>query len=151
MFSTSHKDIGILYLIFASFVGMIGVSTSILIKLDLASPASLLDSQTYNTIITAHAFIMIFFMIIPSLIGGFSNLMLPLMIGAPDMAFPRLNNLSFWLLPLSLFLLFSTTFISQGVEIGYITHLGIFSLHLAGISSIVGAINFITTFINNLN
>jgi heme/copper-type cytochrome/quinol oxidase subunit 1 len=37
---------------------------------------------------------MIFFMVMPAL-GGFGNILVPVMIGAADMAFPRLNNISF--------------------------------------------------------
>lgn len=95
------------------------MSLSLVVRLELALPGFLICSSIqYNSSITFHGLFMIFFMIMPILIGGFGNILIPLMLCTSDMIFPRLNALSLWLVVESLLLMAVSLLIEGGVNAG---------------------------------
>ncbi|WP_319782682.1 cytochrome c oxidase subunit I [Oceanisphaera sp. IT1-181] len=162
LFTTNHKDIGTLYLLFSLSMFFIGGGMAMLIRAELFQPGlQLVEPNFFNQMTTMHGLIMIFGAVMPSFVG-LANWMIPLMIGAPDMALPRMNNWSFWILPFAFLLMLSTLFMpGGGPNFGWTfyaplsttyspdsTALFVFAIHIMGISSIMGAINVIVTICN---
>lgn len=113
LLSPDHRDIGWDYLVFAICAGFLGSVLSFLIRaglhvstVDALKPvAQILFNQQSDASVKlllllskSHALIMTFLMVMPALIGGFANWLVPLMIGAGNVAFPKVNRLAFWLL-----------------------------------------------------
>jgi len=109
VFSTDHKVIGIQFIFSSMIWGIVGGGLAMLVRYKIAWPGAALpvfggafpdgvmDNQFYNMAFTMHASIMIFLVVIPVLVGGFGNFLIPLLIGARDMAFPKLN-MTIWAL-----------------------------------------------------
>jgi len=161
VFTTNHKDIGTLYLVFALTMFFVGGAMAMVIRAELFQPGlQFVNPQFFNSMTTMHALIMVFGAVMPAFVG-LANWLIPMMIGAPDMALPRMNNWSFWILPFAGTMLIGTLFMQGGAPAGgwtmyppLVLQTGnafpflIFSVHLLGISSIMGAINIIVTIMN---
>ncbi|MBN8738778.1 MAG: cytochrome c oxidase subunit I [Lysobacterales bacterium 69-70] len=161
VFTTNHKDIGTLYLVFAFIMFCIGGAMSGVIRAELMKPGlQLVEPYFFNQMTTVHALVMIFGGVMPAFVG-LGNWMIPLQIGAPDMALPRMNNWSFWIMPFAFTVLLCTLFLPGGAPAGGWTlypplslqggssvAFAIFAIHMMGISSIMGAINIIATILN---
>jgi cytochrome c oxidase subunit 1 len=172
MYSTNHKDIGTLYLIFAIIAGIIGGLLSIAMRMELQEPGiqifhGLAAMVYYNVFVTAHGLIMIFFMVMPALIGGFRQLVradhdrcaghgVPaheqhLVLAAAAGLHPAGPFRCSWKALRRPWRWWRLDDLSAAVHLrpprsghGF----AILSLHIAGASSILGAINFITTIFN---
>ena len=161
LFTTNHKDIGTMYLVFSLIMFLVGGAMALVIRAELFMPGmQLVDPGFFNTMTTVHALIMVFGAVMPATVG-LANWMIPMQIGAPDMALPRMNNFSFWLLVAAFSLLILSLFMPGGgpaagwtlypplvLQTGDALPLAIFAIHLAGASSIMGAINIIVTIMN---
>ena len=162
VFTTNHKDIGTLYLIFSLTMFFIGGMMAFVIRAELFQPGmQLVEPGFFNQMTTMHGLIMVFGAVMPGFVG-LANWQIPMMIGAPDMALPRMNNWSFWILPFAFTMLLSTLFMDGGAPgFGWTFYAPlsttyappsvtffIFAIHMMGISSIMGAMNIIVTLFN---
>ena len=161
LFTTNHKDIGTLYLLFSLLMFFVGGSMAMVIRAELFQPGlQVVEPMFFNSMTTMHGLVMIFGAIMPAFVG-LANWLIPMMIGAPDMALPRMNNWSFWILPFAFAILLSTLFMAGGgpaggwtmypplmLQTGNAFPFVIFAIHLMGISSVMGAINIVVTILN---
>ncbi|MBK7540307.1 MAG: cytochrome c oxidase subunit I [Candidatus Competibacteraceae bacterium] len=161
IFTTNHKDIGTLYLLFSLLMFFVGGSMALVIRAELFQPGlQIVNPDFFNQMTTMHALVMIFGAVMPAFVG-LANWLVPMMIGAPDMALPRMNNWSFWIMPFAFTLLLSTLFLPGGgpaggwtlypplvLQTGDAFPFVILAVHMMGASSIMGAINIIATILN---
>ncbi|MFL5689467.1 MAG: cbb3-type cytochrome c oxidase subunit I, partial [Chloroflexota bacterium] len=95
--TTDHKRIGVLYMVSAFAMFLVGGVLAMTMRIELAAPGiQLVDEAGYDQLFTMHGTIMLLLFGTPMAVG-LANYIVPLQIGASEMAFPRINALSFWL------------------------------------------------------
>lgn len=131
IFSIDHKMIAKQYLISGLIMGIIGVTMSILFRMQIAwpeesfgifkfllgekfAPDGVMRNDIYLALVTIHGTIMVFFVLTAGLSGTFSNLLIPLQIGARDMASGFMNMLSYWMFFISCVIMISSLFVESG-------------------------------------
>src|ERR1035437_7051446 len=161
--TTNHKDIGVMYLLFAITMLLIGGSMILAVRAELFQPGlQFMQPEFFNQLITLHGLIMVFGFAMPAA-TGLANYMLPMVLGVPDMALPRLNNWGFWILPPAAIMLVLPFFLGLAgvgpgaVDTGWTMYAPlsvqsgwgmVFAVHMLGVSSIPGSINVIETILN---
>ncbi len=155
-FNTDHKVIGVQYLVTFVVLLLLAGGLAMLMRAELMSPGrDVLSARDFNTTMSLHGIIMVA-VAVATIIGGFANFVVPLLIGAEDVAFPRINALSFWIIPPVAVLLVLTPFFG-GFDSGWTAYpplsvlnaqgqlLFLLAFLTFGLSSILGGLNFIVT------
>lgn len=131
LFSHDHKMISKQFLLTGIFMAFIGMTMSMLFRLQLAypgesfwilnfflgdkwAPGGVLDPNMYLALVTIHGTIMVFFLLTAGLSGTFANLLIPLQIGARDMASGLINMLSYWFFFASSVVMILSLFVEAG-------------------------------------
>ena len=116
VWSQDHKVIGIQYMLVATLVGLLALIMSGMMRLQLGFPGTftLIEPNEYYQFVTMHGMIMVVYMLTAFFLGGFGNVLIPLMCGARDMVFPYMNMLSFWVYLLSVIILVASLFVPGG-------------------------------------
>ncbi len=116
IWSQDHKVIAVQYGFVAIAIGLVALGMSVLMRLQLGFPHvfSLIAPQNYYQFITMHGMIMVIYLLTALFLGGFGNLLIPLMCGSRDMVFPYMNMLSFWVYLLAVLVLVGGMFVPGG-------------------------------------
>jgi cytochrome c oxidase subunit 1 len=157
-FATDHKVIGTQYLVTFLVLFLLAGLSAMMIRVQLLRPEDpVLSGGEYNRLMSMHGIIMIA-VAVATVIGGFGNYFVPLMIGARDMAFPRVNALSFWMVPPVAVLLLASQ-AAGGWDSGWTAYPPLSETNAAGqlffnlaiitfgVSSILGALNILVTIV----
>src|SRR5215475_15028910 len=134
IFSVDHKVIGIQYIALALAAVAVGMTMSLLMRLNLSwpgthwpiletlfptgAPGGVMTPEFYLSLVTMHGTIMVFFVLTTAPQGGFGNYFLPIQLGAEDMAFPLLNAMSFWTTFVGLIFMIGAFFVEGGAPLG---------------------------------
>lgn len=163
IFSEDHKTIAKQYLISGIFWSIIGISMSVIFRLQLGFPdmeigflkpilrgwineSNKLDPNFYLALVTMHGTIMVFFVLTAGLSGTFSNFLIPLQVGARDMASGFLNMLSYWFFFVASVLMFASLFLETGpAGGGWVIYPPLSALPQAHISSELGMTLWLTS------
>ena len=115
VFSQDAKTIAFQYVGTALAIGIVGLTMSGLMRLQLGFPTNgIIDPAEYLMLFSMHGMIMVIFLLTALFLGGFGNYLIPLMVGARDMAFPFVNMMSYWIYLMSVLVLLSSFYVEGG-------------------------------------
>ena len=165
--AVGHKLVGLGYAFVGVLGALLGFILSVLIRVELLSPGlglirSVKSAWAYNSWISVHGLVMLFGFVMPVVIGGFGNYLLPLLLGCSELVMPRYNGLSLWLLILGVVILSTSQLLftrplccgwtlypplstRDADSLSISTDLSLFCVHILGISSALGSFNYLAT------
>jgi len=92
-----HKRLALLFTVGLLVVLVAGAVVGLVMRAELATPASELGIAVHRRLLSSHGLLMAFVFAIPLVSATLGNYLLPLMLGARALAFPRLGLATFYL------------------------------------------------------